>query len=186
MEKETHTRLDWIFFSLSSCLVPVLTVFITLAVHHPDYIFLFNCHNCFTVLGADGNVLVHTENQASDVQQDERKARRFEHDGSPPALGLRTNSSLVSAAFSGDQTQRFCQTCVAIPAQNENTPVSFLRRPKKKNKKKTPERFEEASGREVEHIDQTTRRTLLAAHWRASHPFSCSQIIIKQQNGDGS
>lgn len=27
---------------------------------------------------------------------------------------------------------------------------------------------------------------LPAAHWRASHPFSCSQVIIKQQNAVGS
>lgn len=49
MEKETHTRLDC--FSLPACLVPVLTLFITLAVHHPDHMrlfFLLNYYNCFT------------------------------------------------------------------------------------------------------------------------------------------
>lgn len=74
----------------------------------------------------DGNVLVHTKNQASDVQQDESKPRSLQHDGPPPGFSLCAKSSVVAATFRSDQTQRFCQTCVATPAQNENTPVSFF------------------------------------------------------------
>lgn len=186
-KRNTHTRLDWfpllrlpVWFQ-SSWLYALHCSCTSSWLQAP----FLNCHDCFTQVlwvWSDGNLLVPTENQASEVQQDERNSRSFEHDGSPPGLSLRANSSVVSAAFSGDQTQRFCQTCVAIPAQNENRPVSFLWRQRRQ------EAFGKLLGRglntEIRRPKDTSNLT--AAHRRASHPFSCSQIIIKQQNRVGS